>query len=159
MNLSVREWEANRNEGWGEGREDFSLDWPSTGNRGGMGVSKQDAAAAAQEGPSNKLSTGGSPPRMGGRGEVVTAGAEIRTRQQVSPVQVWHTSYKEVIISQQFSALLKLGFSKKIDPTPFCKTKKKKKGRFKQRGREQKTQTEKPLFEITWTKNTMKPIS
>lgn len=102
-------WKANTDEGWGEGRGDFSLVWPRTGSRGGPGVSKQDAAAAAQEGPSSKLSGVGSLPLME-RGGVVCRSSNqdlcwTDTLQQASLVQVWHTSYKEVLISWELPML------------------------------------------------------
>lgn len=58
--------------GWSE---ETSLVWPRTGSRGGMGVSKQDAAAAAQERPCSKLTVVGSP---------------LLTEGKVSNCRCWH---------------------------------------------------------------------
>lgn len=70
--------------GVGQGRGGFSLVWPRTGSRGGRGVSKQDAAAAAQEGPCSKLSGLGSP--------TLTEGGEIRTSVQLTHCSRSHQS-------------------------------------------------------------------
>lgn len=45
---------VSTDDGWGERRGGFSLVQPRTGSKGGTGVSKQDAAAPGQEGPSKQ---------------------------------------------------------------------------------------------------------
>ncbi|KAG7223587.1 hypothetical protein INR49_028480 [Caranx melampygus] len=75
--------------------------------QGREGVSKQDAAAAAQEGPCSKLSGAGSPPLLagGGGGGVQAAGAKIRTSVESSEVPSSLVERVLVVKSQLHSVL------------------------------------------------------